>query len=82
MLALWATCQGVPVRIVDSSPAPGETSRALAIQSWALQLYRQLDLADDVVSAGQRTRLPCSMKTYGPARTEALNEDTRVPALR
>ena len=30
-LALWLTRSGVPVRIIDKSDGPGETSRALAV---------------------------------------------------
>ncbi|RYG57212.1 MAG: FAD-dependent oxidoreductase, partial [Alphaproteobacteria bacterium] len=50
--ALWLTKQGVKVRIIDKSTGPGETSRAMAVQARTLELYQQLDLADDVVAAG------------------------------
>ena len=49
VLALWLTRQGVAVRIIDRTDAPGTTSRALAVQARTLELYRQLDLADAVV---------------------------------
>src|ERR1700726_2730211 len=49
VLALWLTKLGVKVRIVDKTPGPGTTSRALAIQARTLELYRQLDLAEAVV---------------------------------
>src|SRR5271154_558805 len=49
VLGLWLTKQGVEVRIVDKTAAPGTTSRALAVQARTLELYRQLDLADAVV---------------------------------
>ncbi|MCB1501776.1 MAG: FAD-dependent oxidoreductase [Bauldia sp.] len=52
VLALWLTRQGVPVRIIDKDDGPGETSRAMAVQARTLELYRQLDLADEVVAAG------------------------------
>ena len=54
VLALWLTRQGVRVRLVDRTRAPGTTSRALAVQARTLELYRQLDLADAVVARGHR----------------------------
>ncbi|MEG2630829.1 MAG: FAD-dependent oxidoreductase, partial [Comamonas sp.] len=54
VLALWLTAQGVRVRIVDKTRAPGTTSRALAVQARTLELYRQLDLTDAVLAAGHR----------------------------
>src|SRR4051812_16607886 len=53
-LALWLTKQGINVRIVDKSAGPGETSRAMAVQARTLELYRQLDLAEAVISAGHK----------------------------
>ena len=55
VLALWLTGLGVQVRIIDKTTEPGTTSRALAVQARTLELYRQLDLADDVVRLGHRT---------------------------
>jgi 2-polyprenyl-6-methoxyphenol hydroxylase-like FAD-dependent oxidoreductase len=55
VLALWLTKLGVAVRIIDKTSAPGTTSRALAMQARTLELYRQLDLADEVVARGHRT---------------------------
>src|SRR5271168_2136934 len=55
VLALWLTKQGVEVRIVDKTSEPGTTSRALAVQARTLELYRQLDLADEVVERGHKT---------------------------
>jgi 2-polyprenyl-6-methoxyphenol hydroxylase-like FAD-dependent oxidoreductase len=52
VLALWLTRQGVGVRIVDKTAAPGTTSRAVVVQARTLELYRQIGLADDVVRAG------------------------------
>lgn len=54
VLALWLTAQGVRVRVVDRSAAPGTTSRAMAVQARTLELYRQMELADAVVAAGRR----------------------------
>lgn len=55
VLAIWLTKQGVSVRIIDKSAGPGETSRAMAVQARTLELYRQLDMAEDVVAAGYKT---------------------------
>ncbi len=52
VLALWLTKQGVPVRIIDKTAEPGTTSRALAVQARTLELYNQLDLADDIAAKG------------------------------
>lgn len=51
-LALLLARLGVSVRVVDSAGAPGTTSRALAVQARTLELYRQVDLADEVVRRG------------------------------
>jgi 2-polyprenyl-6-methoxyphenol hydroxylase-like FAD-dependent oxidoreductase len=53
-LALWLTRLRVSVRIIDKSPQPGTTSRALAVQARTLELYRQVDpaLSAAVVDAG------------------------------
>ncbi|MGE8186007.1 FAD-dependent oxidoreductase [Pseudomonas sp. NPDC086278] len=53
-LALWLSKLGIRVRIIDKSSAPGTTSRALAMQARTLELYRQLDLSEAVVSKGHR----------------------------
>src|ERR1700745_4202381 len=54
VLALWLTKLGVKIRIIDKAAAPGTTSRALAVHARTLELYRQLDLTDDVVAGGDR----------------------------
>ena len=54
VLALWLTRQGVTVRIIDKTDAPGTTSRALAVQARTLELYRQLDLTDSVLERGHK----------------------------
>ena len=54
VLALWLAKLGVSVRIVDKTAEPGTTSRAVAVQARTLELYRQLDLADEVVGRGHK----------------------------
>src|SRR5579863_2168738 len=54
VLALWLAKLGVSVRIIDKTAAPGTTSRALAVQARTLELYRQLDLTDALVSRGHK----------------------------
>ncbi len=54
-LALWLSKLGVGVRIIDKAAEPGTTSRAVAVQARTLELYRQLDLADEVVARGHKT---------------------------
>src|ERR1700742_4204228 len=54
VLALWLTKAGTKVRIIDKTPGPGTTSRALAVQARTLELYRQLDLADAVITKGHQ----------------------------
>src|SRR5678816_4380342 len=54
VLALWLTRLGLRVRIVDKTAEPGTTSRALAVQARTLELYRQLGLADAVVTRGRK----------------------------
>jgi 2-polyprenyl-6-methoxyphenol hydroxylase-like FAD-dependent oxidoreductase len=53
-LALWLTKLGVSVRIIDKTAQPGTTSRALAVQARTLELYRQLDLDEEVVARGHK----------------------------
>jgi 2-polyprenyl-6-methoxyphenol hydroxylase-like FAD-dependent oxidoreductase len=52
VFALWLTKLGITVRIIDKTAEPGTTSRALAVHARTLELYRQLDLTDAVVSRG------------------------------
>jgi 2-polyprenyl-6-methoxyphenol hydroxylase-like FAD-dependent oxidoreductase len=54
VLALWLTKQGVKVRIIDKTEGPGTTSRAVAVQARTLELYRQLDLTDEVLEQGHK----------------------------
>jgi 2-polyprenyl-6-methoxyphenol hydroxylase-like FAD-dependent oxidoreductase len=53
-LALWLARLGVSVRIFDRSSGPGETSRALAVQSRTLEFHRMIGVIDDVLTAGVR----------------------------
>jgi 2-polyprenyl-6-methoxyphenol hydroxylase-like FAD-dependent oxidoreductase len=52
VLALWLKRLGVAVRIIDRTPEPGTTSRALAVHARTLELYEQMGLAKDVVDRG------------------------------
>jgi 2-polyprenyl-6-methoxyphenol hydroxylase-like FAD-dependent oxidoreductase len=54
VLALWLTRLGIRARIVDKTAEPGTTSRALAVQARTLELYRQVGLADAVVTRGRK----------------------------
>ena len=56
VLALWLTKLGVKSRIIDKTAGPGTTSRALAVQARTLELYNQLDLTDEVIKQGHKTR--------------------------
>src|SRR5438105_2409226 len=56
VLALWLMRLGVRVRIVDKTAEPGTTSRALAVQARTLELYRQIGLADALVTRGRPWR--------------------------
>ena len=70
-LALWLTKQHIKVRIIDLSAGPGETSRAMAVQARTLELYRQLDLADAVITAGYNN--PCmNMWAQGKRRARIV----------
>jgi 2-polyprenyl-6-methoxyphenol hydroxylase-like FAD-dependent oxidoreductase len=53
-LALLLAKVGVRPRIVDTTDAPGTTSRALAVQARTLEFYRQVGLADEVIRRGLR----------------------------
>lgn len=48
VLALWLTKLGLPCRIIDKSAAPGNYSRALAVQARTLEFYQQIGLAQAV----------------------------------
>src|SRR4029434_9831958 len=51
-IALWLTRLGVAVRIIDKTAEPGTTSRALAVQVRSLEFYRQLGIADSLITGG------------------------------
>jgi 2-polyprenyl-6-methoxyphenol hydroxylase-like FAD-dependent oxidoreductase len=54
VLALWLHRLGVKVRIIDRAAEAGTTSRALVVHARTLELYRQVDLADEVLARGLR----------------------------
>lgn len=43
---------GVPFRIIDRNAGPGTASRAMVMHARSLELYQQLELADDMVALG------------------------------
>jgi 2-polyprenyl-6-methoxyphenol hydroxylase-like FAD-dependent oxidoreductase len=53
VLALYLAKFGIPFRIIDKAVEPGTTSRALVVHARTLELYRQLGIAEKVVSAGK-----------------------------
>ena len=55
VLALWLNAQGIDVRIIDRNASTARQSRAMVVHARTLELYRQLDLADAVVRAGNTT---------------------------
>ncbi len=52
VLALWLSKQGIPVRIIDKNTESSQRSRALGIHARTLELYQQMDLAEEVIQAG------------------------------
>src|SRR5215510_5382874 len=52
VLALWLTRLGVHVRIIEKAAEPETTSRAVAVPARTLELYRQVNISDAVVSGG------------------------------
>jgi 2-polyprenyl-6-methoxyphenol hydroxylase-like FAD-dependent oxidoreductase len=50
VLALWLARRGIAVRIIDKVAEPGTTSRALVVHARTLEFYRQLGIADDLIS--------------------------------
>lgn len=54
VLALWLQRQGISFRIVDQGSGPAQNSRALVVHARILELYRQLDLADELLSHGYK----------------------------
>ncbi len=74
VLALFLTRQGVKVRIVDSVARPGTTSRALAVAARTLELYRQVDLAEEVVARGLKVAAANIWVSGSPAAHLPLGE--------
>ena len=68
MLALWLTRLGARVKIIDKTPEPGTTSRALAVQARTLEFYGQIDLADQVV---ERSRVVTAVNVWVAGRQVA-----------
>ncbi|HUP58381.1 MAG TPA: FAD-dependent monooxygenase [Bdellovibrionota bacterium] len=60
VLALALTRQGIRVRIIDKTPGPGTTSRALVVHARTLELYRMLGLAQEFQDRG----LPFTEASY------------------
>ncbi|KAJ5772215.1 hypothetical protein N7520_002744 [Penicillium odoratum] len=52
VLALWLHKQGIKVRIVDQAEGPAKHSRALVVHARILELYRQLDLVEELQASG------------------------------
>ncbi|KAJ6114969.1 Monooxygenase FAD-binding [Penicillium sp. IBT 16267x] len=52
VLALWLHKQGITVRIVDIAEGPAKRSRALVVHARILELYRQLDLVEELQASG------------------------------
>lgn len=51
VLALWLSKQGIAVRIIDKNTEPSQSSRALGIHARTLELYQQMDLAEEAIQA-------------------------------
>lgn len=54
VLALYLARLGVRFRIIDKAAEAGSTSRALVVHARTLEYYRQLDVAQRVISAAQK----------------------------
>lgn len=52
VMALWLAHFGIPLRIIDKSAGPGETSRAMAVHARTLEFYQQLGFADEAIAKG------------------------------
>jgi 2-polyprenyl-6-methoxyphenol hydroxylase-like FAD-dependent oxidoreductase len=75
-LALWLAKFGVKFRIIDKATEPEPTSRALAVQARTLELYRQLDLADEVIRRSY-TAPAVNLWLKGQKKTHVLLEEIR-----
>ncbi|WEX86477.1 FAD-dependent monooxygenase [Sinorhizobium garamanticum] len=74
VLALWLKRLGVDLRIIDKASAPGETSRAIAVQARTLEFYRQLGIGDDVLASGIRVERLAVRTPSGIAATLKLGD--------
>src|SRR6476469_9584636 len=74
VLALWLIKLGVRVRIIDKTPEPGTTSRAVAVQARTLELYSQIGLADAVVEHG-RPAIAANLWVAGKKAARAIFGD-------
>ncbi|MBP1887709.1 FAD-dependent monooxygenase [Sinorhizobium mexicanum] len=74
VLALWLKRLGVGLRIIDKAPAPGETSRAIAVQARTLEFYRQFGIVDDALAAGIRVERLAMRTPSGTAATLKLGD--------
>lgn len=77
VLALWLRRSGIDFRIIDHAPAPGTTTRAIAIQARTLEFYRQLGVDRQVTSEGLIARdlfFRRGGKVVATARFGALGE--------
>jgi 2-polyprenyl-6-methoxyphenol hydroxylase-like FAD-dependent oxidoreductase len=54
VLALRLARSGVRLRLIDATPEPGTTSRALVVHARTLEFYRQMGLADALLAEGLR----------------------------
>ena len=77
-LALFLARQGVSVRIVDKHPGPGSESRAIVVHARTLEFYRQIGIAEEVVSHGvkvERLRLWEEGKNVADIPLDDLGQD-------
>jgi 2-polyprenyl-6-methoxyphenol hydroxylase-like FAD-dependent oxidoreductase len=54
VLALWLHKQGIKIRIIDQAESPAKNSRALVVHARIIEMYRQLDLADNLLEIGYK----------------------------
>ena len=52
VLALSLARRGIPFRLIDDGPGPGEFSRAMVVQARTLEFYRQFGFADEMIAQG------------------------------
>ncbi|MFJ9752280.1 FAD-dependent monooxygenase [Streptomyces chartreusis] len=67
---------GVPVRIVDRSPGPSDTSKALAVQARTIELLEPRGVGEQMVRAGQ---LAGGTSIYGRGRKLATVRFQHIP---